>query len=137
MKLLPELSHANEHTSYSVRNPAPGLLIGRVLGRPSLEDGQRLLDYEEEMLEQHPDGLWIFHDWVEATGYAPGVRDLLVGWNRAHEQHLYRVEMVFKSRMVSMAVAVASIASPYMYVVHSLEDLESRIDRAIKIRNQS
>ena len=135
-QLLAPIRLDTETSETSAENLAPGIIYSWAKGRTGPEHVELILKYETRAVLQHPDGLWIFHDWSELEGAAPGARKRFVEWQKKHESSVFRVELTFRSRMVAMAVSVASLVLPNIKVHKSPDQLRTALVDAIRLRRE-
>ncbi len=135
MAMLSAFRWQEGRDSVVAHNWAPGVMECVVIGHAHRSVVIELLAWEERLLSQHPEGLWIFHDWAEVTSFEPGIRELFVAWDKAHAEQLFRSELLFRSRLVAMSVSVASIVLPKVSVIKDRRDLETRLEEAIRQRS--
>ncbi|MEL6759169.1 MAG: hypothetical protein AAFP04_02095 [Myxococcota bacterium] len=135
MKGLATEEHTEGEDRFVLANPGPGILATQVAGRAHLSQVHALIAYQQQVLEQHPGGMWVFHNWAEAQSYAQGVRETLVEWTNAHMDAIFRVHLVFRSRLIAMGVSVAMIGMKRIQVVSSVEELEAGLAEAVRARS--
>ena len=90
--------------------PSPGVILGRLVGHLT-EEVSRGLNLESEKFLVSTRRNLIFCDWYEMTGYDSGARIASTEWVERHRASLERFHILFRSKLVSMGVAVANIAT--------------------------
>ncbi|MEM6273800.1 MAG: hypothetical protein AAF735_01040 [Myxococcota bacterium] len=135
MRGLATEEHTEGEDRFVLANPGLGILATQVSGRAHLGQVHALIAYQQRVLEQHPSGMWVFHNWAEAQSYAKGVREELVEWTNAHMDSIFRVHLVFRSRLIAMGVSVAMIGMKRIQVMSSVEELEAELAEAVRVRS--
>lgn len=102
-------SWRQEKWEIHVENPAPGLLLARASGMMDLESVGHLMDAFDQVAAAHPGKVDAFHDWEEMDGYAPDARQRYITWSKSHQERLSGVNILVRSRLVHMAVAVSNV----------------------------
>lgn len=70
--------------------------------------------------------LFVFHDWLEMTGYESECRKRLTSWSVARRKSYAEVHLATKSKLVVMGVGVANIALGGLIRTHPTRDLLER-----------
>jgi hypothetical protein len=76
---------------------------------------------------------YIFHEWMELTGYESRTRVRLTTWSAARRHTFQEVHLAIKSRMVAMGVQVANIAlGGFMRAHTGISSLEVELARVMR-----
>lgn len=77
---------------------------------------------------------YIFHDWMELTGYESRTRLRLTTWSAARRHTFEEVHLAIKSRIVAMGVQVANIAlGGFMRAHTGVSSLEVELARVMRL----
>jgi len=87
--------------------PEPGVLHYVVEGRLSTELVRRFIDFAEQ---SPSDTMRFFHDWWEVDGYDNQARYALTSWTLKHRKRIQSADILTRSKIVKMGVAVGNIA---------------------------
>lgn len=88
--------------------PAPCVFLIRVTGYITTEVATAMLAYRRKTTLAGK-SMHIFDDTWEATGYESDVRVVLTEWGRRHEAQVLSHQLLLRSKLIAMAVAVANI----------------------------
>lgn len=90
--------------------------------------------YGTERIRRSGGELYIFHDWMEMTGYDTKTRYRLTKWSVARRDNYEEVHLAVRSRIVAMGVQVANIAlGGFMRVHTGLAGLEVELARVLRL----
>lgn len=89
---------------------APNVYVTCVRGHMDASHAVAFEVYSAERIRRSPDGLYVFHDWVEMTGYDSLCRKRMTEWSAARVHHYLEVHLAVRSKLVAMGVQVANIA---------------------------
>lgn len=103
----------SDHVSIVLQNPAPGILASRVSGHLDLAGAKCLMAAFDQVAASHRP-VEVFHDWRGVEGYDSDAREIYTRWSAAHRGDVVRVHILFRSKLVAMAVSVARIKLPYL-----------------------
>lgn len=78
-----------------------------------------LEEYADERIRRAGGKLYIFHDWMDLTGYDTKTRYRLTTWSASHRAAFEEVHLAVRSRLVAMGVQVANIALGGFMRVHT------------------
>ena len=95
--------------SVHLSRPARGIVHTVVRGYATVDIGERIIAWVDAAIAdgEHPD---VFHDWEDATGYEPRVRPMFANWYMRIRHDVTSVHVFTRSKVVSMGVALVSIA---------------------------
>lgn len=94
--------------SVYLSEPGPGVFLVRCTGHITAEVANAMLAYRRKAtLAGRP--MHIFDDTWEATGYDSEVRFILTNWGKAHSHLVKSHQLLLRSKLIAMAVAVANI----------------------------
>jgi hypothetical protein len=95
--------------SVRLSRPARGVVHTVITGYANLEIADRIIDWVDRAIAdgERPQ---VFHDWDAATGYEPRVRPRLATWYARIRKNVASVHVFTRSKVVSMGVALVSIA---------------------------
>jgi hypothetical protein len=90
--------------------------------------------YGGERLKQAGGKIYIFHDWMEMTGYDSQTRYRLTKWSAEYRASYEEVHLAVRSRIVAMGVQVANIAlGGFMRVHTGIAGLELELARVLRV----
>lgn len=89
---------------------APGVVLTVVTGYATADIAERIIDWVSGAIEAGERPV-VFHDWDEATGYEPRVRPMFANWYMRVRRDVESVHVFSRSKVVSMGVALVSIAT--------------------------
>lgn len=103
--------------SVHLSRPARGVVQTVVRGHATTEIAERIIAWVDGAIAagERPA---VFHDWDGATGYEPRVRPMLANWYRRVRKEVSSVHVFTRSKVVSMGVALVSIAMNNSIVAH-------------------
>lgn len=119
----PEIFHLREGVG-QVWNRGP-LLCVRVVGHAEQPVADVFAARANETIARYGRVI-TFHDWSAVDGYDRASKEALLAWTREAGAQNPSVHMLFRSRLISMAVAVASIA---LRNLHGFNDPRRFLDR--------
>ena len=87
----------------------------------------------EERIRRAGGKLYVFHDWMQMTGYDSKTRIRLTTWSAAHRAAYQEVHLAVRSRIVAMGVQVANIAlGGFMRAHTGVASLEVELARVLR-----
>jgi hypothetical protein len=90
--------------------------------------------YGAERIRRAGGKVYVFHDWMELTGYDSRTRVRLTAWSAAHRNDYQEVHLAVRSRIVAMGVQVANIALGGFMRAHSgTAALEVELARVMRL----
>ncbi len=93
-----------------------------------------LEEYGEERLRRAGGKIYIFHDWMEMTGYDSKTRYKMTTWSAEHRASFEEVHLAVRSRIVAMGVQVANIAlGGFMRAHTGIATLELELARVLRL----
>ncbi len=110
-------SFATDRGKVRLERPARGIVHTVVHGYATVEMAERIIALVDGALaaNEHPA---VFHDWEGATGYEPRVRPMFASWYMRVRRNVSSVHVFTTSKVVSMGVALVSIATNNSIVAH-------------------
>jgi hypothetical protein len=91
-------------------------------------------DYSEARIREYHGTLYVFHDWMEMTGYDTKTRLRLTAWAVAHRKAYEEVHVAARSRIIAMGVHVANLALGGVMRFHTgIAALEVELARVLRI----
>ena len=100
-------------------------------GYLELAAARQIVAWRADAFADHP-VIEEFHDWWDMTGYDSLSRRLLTDHTLAHRARLARVHLLFRSQLVRMGVAAASIPLGRLLVSHaSPERFAERLEASL------
>jgi hypothetical protein len=105
-------------------------------GEGHMKDGhcEFLESYGEKRIRLAGGKLFVFHDWIELTGYDSKTRVRLTMWSASRRHHYEEVHLAVRSRIVAMGVQVANIALGGFMRAHSgTASLEVELARVLHL----
>lgn len=90
--------------------------------------------YGEERIRKAGGKLYVFHDWLDMTGYDSRTRVRLTMWSVAHRTAYQEVHLAVRSRIVAMGVQVANVPlGGFMRAHTGLASLEVELVRVMSV----
>ena len=131
-------THFEEHTTQTGALRAwvltPNVFVTQGEGHMTDEHCSFIVGYGEERIRQHDGKLYVFHDWLEMTGYDSRTRMRLTAWSVAHRQAYQEVHLAVRSRIIAMGVQVANVAVGGIMRAHTgIAALEVELARAMRL----
>ena len=68
------------------------------------------LGFSQERVSANPGRLYVFHDWIDMTGYDTICRQMLTKWTANNLRAYAAVHVAVQSKLVAMGVQVANLA---------------------------
>lgn len=90
-----------------VYTPRPWVLLFAVEGKADLEVAEAIITWTNKMLAGN-NRPHVFHDWEHMTGYDSNAREQLTAYVDGVKKQLGSANMLVKSKIVAMGVAVAN-----------------------------
>jgi hypothetical protein len=113
---------------------APNVFVTQGEGHMTDEHCEFLEAYGEDRIRQSSGKLYVFHDWMELTGYDTKTRIRLTHWSVAHRKAYEEVHLAVRSRIIAMGVQVANVAVGGMMRAHTgIATLEVELARVLRI----
>jgi len=113
---------------------APNVFATQGHGHMTDEHCAFIEDYGEARIREHDGKLYVFHDWMELTGYDTKTRLRLTAWAVAHRNAYEEVHIAARSRIIAMGVQVANIAlGGFMRAHNGIAALEVELARVLRI----
>jgi hypothetical protein len=112
----------------------PNVFVTQGEGHMTDDHCSFIVQYGEERIKRYSGKLYVFHDWLEMTGYDSRTRIRLTAWSVAH-RHLYEeVHLAVRSRIIAMGVQVANVAVGGIMRAHTgIATLEVELARAMRL----
>lgn len=90
--------------------------------------------YGEERIRAAGAKLYVFHEWMELTGYDSRTRIRLTLWSAAHRHDYEEVHLAVRSRIIAMGVQVANVAlGGFMRAHPGIASLEVELARVMSL----
>jgi hypothetical protein len=90
--------------------------------------------YGEQRIRRAGGKLYVFHDWLDMTGYDSKTRVRLTLWSVAHRNAYEEVHLAVRSRIVAMGVQVANVPlGGFMRAHTGLASLEVELARVMSL----
>ncbi len=105
------------------------ILCVRVVGHAEQPVADAFVRRANETVARHG-RVVTFHDWSSVDGYDRDAKDGLLSWTRDAGERNPSVHMLFRSKLISMAVSVASIA---LRNLHGFNDPQRFLDRFAEV----
>ncbi len=91
--------------------------------------------YGEERIKRCGGKLYVFHDWMEMSGFDSSSRVKLTTWSVAHRSFFQEAHLAVRSRIIVLGVQVANLAVGGFMRAHSgTASLEIELDRVLQRR---
>lgn len=101
--------YATERGLVRLSRPARGVVQTIVTGYASPDIAERIIEWVDRAIADGERPA-VFHDWDGATGYDPRVRPRFATWYARIRNKVSSVHVFTRSKVVSMGVALVSIA---------------------------
>jgi hypothetical protein len=113
---------------------AKNLYVTQGEGHMQDEHAAFLEGYGADRLQRAGGKVYIFHDWMELTGYDSKTRYRLTTWSAEHRATFEEVHLAVRSPLVAMGVQVANIAlGGFMRVHTGVATLELELARVLSV----
>ena len=113
---------------------SPLVYVTVVSGHMEPPVAELLVSYgNERMRRAAGKKLYVFHDWLDMTGYESSCRQRLTTWSGENRAAVAEVHLAQRSKIVAMGVQVANLALGGMIRTHSdRASLEADIRRVLR-----
>ena len=113
---------------------APNVFVTQGQGHMTDEHCDFITGYGESRIRDYAGKLYVFHDWMELTGYDSRTRMRLTAWSVAHRHAYQEVHLAVRSRIIAMGVQVANVAVGGIMRAHAgTAALEVELARALRV----
>src|SRR5688572_22830323 len=103
-----KVEHFKMGTSYlTLWEPIPGVLYNYMEGAFEVPFLEPIVAYSQRVID-HGEAVF-FHDWARMTRYESDTRSRLTKWVLARRQRIERSHILAQSKLLSMAISVASL----------------------------
>jgi len=104
--------------------------VTRATGHMRGVHGDLFLAYAERMIGGTAAKVFVFHDWLDMTGYEASTRHRITAWATRHIDRFAAIHVALRSKLVAMGVHVANLALGGVVQVHGdLASLEEALRR--------
>jgi hypothetical protein len=113
---------------------APNVFASQGQGHMTDDHCAFIEDYAEARIRDYSGKLYVFHDWMDLTGYDTKTRIRLTAWSVAHRHAYEEVHLAVRSRIIAMGVQVANVAlGGFMRSYTGIAALEVELARVLRI----
>jgi hypothetical protein len=93
--------------------------------------------YGQDRIERAGGQLYVFHDWIEMSGYDATSRQRMTTWSVARRHVYAEVHLAIRSKIVAMGAHVANIALGGLMHVHGgRAALELELGRVLRVASR-
>ncbi len=112
----------------------PRVYVTVATGHLEAPGAQLIVDYGNDRIRAATGKLYVFHDWLDMTGYESSCRQQLTAWTAETRGSLAELHIAFRSKLVAMGVQVANLALGGLIRMHEdRSSLERELRRAVRI----